>query len=347
MSTLGEYMGSVGHEAHYIVGGSEMLGSCISTIGRTATFGINGNKVEIALPISAKRAREVLADTNPDIVHLQMPNNPFVSGRIVNRTAEDVPVVGSYHVLPNSLAVSVGLHALGKFEKRFGRVDHIISNSEATKEFVDDIYGVESSLIPCPIDIQELRKGTVIPEYDDSTPNIVFLGRLVERKGIQHLIDALSKLGKTTDYRLVIAGTGPLETSLHEQINHYDLSKRVEFLGYVTSEQKANLFASADLVVFPATGGESFGIGLAEAMAARAGVVIGGDNLGYRSVLGDTPELLVDPTDSFGLAYIIQELLDNQSKRQELHEIQQQAVQRFDVSVVGAQVEEIYKSLLG
>ena len=98
--------------------------------------------------------------------------------------------------------------------------------------------------------------------------------------------------------------------------------------------------------IFPATGGESFGIVLAEAMAARAGVVIAGDNPGYRSVMQATPEMLVDPTDQMHFSNLIRELILDDENRRMIHEVQQGQVAQFDTEVVGAQIEAVYRSLL-
>lgn len=81
-------------------------------------------------------------------------------------------------------------------------------------------------------------------------------------------------------------------------------------------------------------------------MAARAGVVIGGDNPGYRSVLGDTPELIVDPNNRAEFAALIRELAASETERSKLHAVQQNSVKKFDIKVVGAQIEDIYRAAL-
>jgi phosphatidylinositol alpha-mannosyltransferase len=119
----------------------------------------------------------------------------------------------------------------------------------------------------------------------------------------------------------------------------------VELLGFVSEENKPRFYAEADLAVFPATGGESFGIVLIEAMAAGAGVVVGGDNPGYRSVLGDDAEragTLVDPRDSAAMADAITALVEDPGLRTQLHKQQAEHVRRYDIDVVGPQLLELY-----
>lgn len=97
---------------------------------------------------------------------------------------------------------------------------------------------------------------------------------------------------------------------------------------------------------FPATGGESFGIVLLEAMASRAGVVIGGNNPGYASVLAPWPETIIDPYDTISFATQLERLLLNNSKRMQIHGLQQQAVKSYDVAVVGPRLVIAYQNAI-
>jgi phosphatidylinositol alpha-mannosyltransferase len=81
-------------------------------------------------------------------------------------------------------------------------------------------------------------------------------------------------------------------------------------------------------------------------MAAKAGVVIGGDNPGYRSVMSDTPELVLDPTNEVVFAAKLKDLIRDKDARLKFHQIQQRAVRQFDIATVGAEIEEIYRSVL-
>jgi phosphatidylinositol alpha-mannosyltransferase len=346
---LGTYMQRAGHEAVYLVGSSEQSAEHIQTIGRTVTLHANGNDVPISLPITNTTARELVKVTQPDVMHLQMPHNPFATGRFVKQASPDVPLVATFHVLPFSRVAEVGMRIMARATTRSSRrIDHMISNSTATQNFVKEAYGMDSTLIPCPVDVSELSKGKKLEKYDDGKTNIVFLGRLVERKGAQHLISALGTLGQSekNNIRLLIAGKGGLEAELRKLVTEKGLDVQTEFLGFVPDEQKADLMATADLAVFPATGGESFGIVLVEAMAAKAGVVIGGDNPGYRSVMSDTPELVLDPTNEIVFAAKLKDLIRDKDARLKFHQIQQRAVRQFDIATVGAEIEEIYRSVL-
>ncbi len=113
--------------------------------------------------------------------------------------------------------------------------------------------------------------------------------------------------------------------------------------GFVPEEEKAAFYGAADIAVFPASGGESFGIVLTEAMASGAGVVVGGDNPGYRSVLGDRPETLVDPRDTAGFASKLARLIDDEALRVEIRAAQSERVREFDITAVGPRIEALYR----
>jgi phosphatidylinositol alpha-mannosyltransferase len=92
--------------------------------------------------------------------------------------------------------------------------------------------------------------------------------------------------------------------------------------------------------------GESFGIVLIEAMAAKAGVVLAGDNPGYRSVLGKQPQLLFNPSDKYSFAVRLQEMLENRKLHDQLHQWQQDEVKQYDINIVGQQVLELYSEAI-
>src|SRR4029078_4643815 len=89
-------------------------------------------------------------------------------------------------------------------------------------------------------------------------------------KGLLELLKAYRILRKTgCECRLLVVGTGPLGQEARRDVATRRL-RGVEFLGRVTDEEKAQLYRTADVYVSPATGGESFGIVLLEAMGAAA-----------------------------------------------------------------------------
>ncbi len=93
-----------------------------------------------------------------------------------------------------------------------------------------------------------------------------------------------------------------MESKIRSYVKSYNLQSIVTLTGFVSESEKPRYYASADISVFPSSGGESFGIVLLEAMASGKAAVLAGDNPGYRSVMSPRPDLLFDPLDADALA---------------------------------------------
>jgi phosphatidylinositol alpha-mannosyltransferase len=146
--------------------------------------------------------------------------------------------------------------------------------------------------------------------------------------------------------RVIICGKGPLENRLKTYVKKQHLNHVVTFTGYVSERVKPNYLATADIAVFPSTGGESFGIVLIEAMAAGANVVLGGDNAGYRSVLGEHPDQLVDVADTAAFAKQLHHFIVSSRARTAAYKWQQQQLTRYDVRTVGDELLKLYQQQL-
>ena len=108
----------------------------------------------------------------------------------------------------------------------------------------------------------------------DNEKIILFMGRLVYEKGVQHLISAMPKiLNGYHDAKLVIAGKGGMIDELKAQVESMGLSQKVYFTGYLNAKQVAKMYKCADVSVFPSTY-EPFGIVALEAMLAGVPTVV-------------------------------------------------------------------------
>ena len=108
----------------------------------------------------------------------------------------------------------------------------------------------------------------------DNEKIILFMGRLVYEKGVQHLISAMPKiLEGYHDSKLVIAGRGGMIDELKAQVDSMGLSQKVYFTGYLNAKQVAKMYKCADISVFPSTY-EPFGIVALESMLAGVPTVV-------------------------------------------------------------------------
>ena len=348
IDTLDDYFLKQGHDSTLIVGETSVEDPRIIALGKTFPFPMNGNMVDVPYPTPKGLVRQTLEAVSPDIIHIGTTYFPTTGGRFLNEAKSEVGVVGTFHVLPYRKSSEVGIRLAGALSRSKHRIDHLFTASPEVQDFAKSTFNLESTIVTCPVDIQRFRDGKRMPEYDDGKINIMFLGRLEERKGIGHLIDALGQLDKPTldKVRVVVGGRGELLSKLQAKTIKLGLSEVVEFPGRIEEADKPNFLASADITALPATSGESFGIVVVEAMAAGA-AVIGGDNPGYRSILAKrTPDTLVDPRNSDDFSKVLSRLINDDVYRKETVEKQQQNLDEYDTSVVGRTIIDIYREVL-
>ena len=343
VKNLGQWLSGEGHHVFYLVGETRLKqwsGGRVYSLAKNQKVFFNGNFVSTPLPANRRRIREVLRSERPDILHVQVPYSPFMAGRVIALAVSEAAVVGTFHILPANPLARFGTRLLRLFYLRsLKRFSRIVSVSAPAAAFAQRSLGIECALSSNVVELGRFRAAKTRPR-----PNhIVFLGRLVRRKGCEELLRAFLLLSaKVPGVRLSIAGDGPERAKLETIVRDANLQSSVKFLGFINEEDKPDLLASAQIACFPATGGESFGIVLIEAMAAGAGVVVGGNNPGYASVLGKNSQALVDPSNFSAFAKKLENILVDQNLASKLHELQKQQVQQYDVTVVGRQLLKIY-----
>lgn len=349
--TVARHLAARGHDVHLVASTTRRTDlERLHVLGRHLRVRFNGNTLGSPLPARAADIRRLLDEVPFDVLHVQLPNSPFLSGRLVRRAPARVAVVGTFHILPESPVVAVGTRGLGILERRtLARFDEVMAVSPPASDFARASFGVASTVVPNPIDLDRFPTPPA-REHDERPLRLVFLGRLVARKGPRELVDALAYL---VDHRLTsrpwtltLAGTGPLADDLRRRVELAGLEDRVELSGFVAEDGKAALLADADLVVLPSTGGESFGISVIEAMAAGGGPVLAGDNPGYRSTLDGLEDQLVDSRDRAAFGRALARWIDDDAARATATARQRAAVHRFDADLVVDQIEATYRRAL-
>src|SRR5262249_24761314 len=152
-----------------------------------------------------------------------------------------------------------------------------------------------------------------------SRVNLLFVGRLDPRKGVRHLLDAMPEVVARTRgrARLLVVGDSYLRARLEARWPSA-VREHGHFLGPGPSADLPRWYASADIFVSPATGNESFGIVLLEAMASGRAVVAS-DIPGYRAVLQPGENAVaVPPGDPEALANALVALVEDPARRTEL-----------------------------
>lgn len=347
VKTLGKWLSDQGHEVCYLVGETKISswsGGKVYSMSKNKVVKFNANMLTTPLPASAKNIKDVLKRENPDVVHVQMPYSPLMAQKVINRLPGSAGVVGTFHILPANSLASVGTRLMRLvYGKSLRRIDTLLAVSSVAAVFAKTSLGTEFTVLPNAVDINQLR----VKSSMNQPNHIVFLGRLVPRKGCLELLRAFQSLRKRIPaVTMTIAGDGPLSGQLVKFVSDNNLQDCVKFLGFIDEKDKPNLLSTAAVACFPSLGGESFGIVLIEAMAAGAGVVVGGNNPGYVSVLGENSQVLVDPHNSSEFAGRLENILTDQNLATRLHERQQEQVKQYDVAVVGKQLVEIYRQAI-
>lgn len=349
--SIGEWLRSQGNEVQYLVGETRQRNlPGIHSLARNITVRFNGNRTTIPLPTSRRKLQRFLRQEQFDVLHVQTPHSPFMGHKIILEAAPGTAIIGTFHVLPYGIVPRLGNRALGIWLHRsLRRFDQIVSVSPAAAEFAQQTFRIQTEVLPNVIDYRRFHAAKPLPAYDDDVLTILFLGRLVERKGCQVLLEAVAYMAgdqSLPKFRVVVCGTGHLEAKLRKFITAHNLTGLVELVGFVSEADKPRYYASADISVFPSRGGESFGIVLLEAMASGRAAVLAGDNPGYRSVMAPWPELLFDPYSATGLADKLAIYLKDAARRGQAQRWGADYTKQFDVAVVGRQLLDIYARAL-
>jgi glycosyltransferase involved in cell wall biosynthesis len=223
--------------------------------------------------------------------------------------------------------------------------------SRSMKEYLESelqIAPEKISVIPMGTDLTKI----FVPKNIERVPGqIAFAGRLVEKKGLKHLIQIIPSLAYEVEHlRLVIAGTGPERKSLEKQVGELHIDEYVDFVGSQDHLGIANLFARSQLCVFPfiqASGGdmEGFGLVTVEAMGCKCPVIVGDVPAVRDIVLNMHTGVICDPRNTEQLKVGIVNLLKNEELRNQLAESAYHRVhQNFSWEIIGKQYAELLAS---
>lgn len=348
----GAWLSAQGHEVHYLASTTTRQDvPHIHELTRNVGVRFNGNNLRTPLPASRDLIRRLLDREQFDVLHVQMPYSPFLAGRVIAAAGSETAVVGTFHILPRTKLAAVASKALAVWcQRTLRQFDSVTSVSPAVQDFAKRAFGIMSHVIPIGISLEEFQVAQPFPKKQKWVANILFLGRLVPRKGCKQLLLAVEQLARDRSvppFHLTVCGKGPLEDDLHRFVKEHKLTRYVTFRNSVSEKVKPRYYASADITVFPSMGGEGFGIVLVEAMASGESAVIAGENGGYRSVLEACPApVLFDPKDVPALATLIRTLLTDHAMRRHIADWQHHHSKQFDIARTGQQITRMYLSAL-
>ena len=339
ISDMRTYLVNQGHKVSVLApcGDGVNLPTWVVNAGKPISIPYNGAVARVLFgPVAFAKVKQWISENNFDLLHLHEPAIPSVS--LLACWAAEGPMIGTFHVAAKKQKASFAIVPI--LEPVIEKLAARIAVSEAARETLRAHLDTDAVVIPNGIYAKKMV-GTIRPEWSGKT--LGFMGRFNEpRKGLKVLIDALPIISRfIPDVRVLVAGPGEPQEFL-SQIDS-QLRSRITFLGKLSDQEKADFMSSVGAYVGPNTGGESFGIILAEALAGGA-PVIASDIPAFQALLKDgTYGRLFKSEDSTDLAKVIIDIFRDEPARLQLKESGKIYAQAFDWDVVGEQIFEVYE----
>jgi len=337
---LAEFLLSAGHDVSVLAPamGDTKLPTYVVNAGKPISIPYNGAVARVLFgPIAFARVRQWIAAGNFDILHLHEPAIPSIS--LLACWAAQGPMVGTFHAAAKHQKI---IYAIGPIlEPAIEKLSARIAVSEAARLTLTNHLETDAVVIPNGIYAKRYANGVRQEKWAGNT--LGFIGRFEEpRKGLQVLLDALPSIARfAPDVKVFVAGPGDpkdIKKSMDPALRH-----RFEFLGRISEDEKANFMSSVAIYVAPNTGGESFGIILAEALAAGV-CVVASDIPAFDSLLGGGEfGALFKSEDPSDLARVVIDLLRDEQKRMQLSQTGKEHAQIFDWNVVAEQIFSVYE----
>jgi phosphatidyl-myo-inositol alpha-mannosyltransferase len=342
---LAEALMDLGHEVSVISPADEEheLPGYVVPAGHAVAVPYNGSVARLAFgPLTANRVRRWIKDGNFDLLHVHEPAAPSLS--LLACWVADTPIVATVH---SAKVRSRVLHvAEPMLRSALEKISGWIAVSEAARTTLVRHLGGDAVLIPNGVTIRRYEKAEPLPGWPGDGGAIGFLGRMDEpRKGLPVLLRAFEIVGRARPgLRLLIAGRGDAADVIARV--PAPLRDRVVLLGQVSEATKVAVYHSVDVFCAPNTGGESFGIVLAEAMAAGAPIVASDLDAFRRVLRGGRAGELFENGSSQGLAAAIERMLDDPERRATLSAAASAAVRDYDWPKIAKDVLQVYETVL-
>lgn len=316
------------------------------------------NMKGVSLSIKAlKRLVKIIKDEKIDVIHTHL-FGANIYGRIAGKVAKVSNIVttlhnpdyGPYFTFRNRFFFE-RRRLLDKFTGRFFN-RKFISVSEAVKRSTEKFLGFKNikvlhnsidpdEFIPLAEEERLIARGKL--GFSESDIVLVSVARLSLQKGHTFLLRALNdKRLKGPNIKLLLVGTGPLDSELREETKRLGLQDRVMFLG--KRDDVREILGCSDIFALPSIY-EGFGIALLEAMALKI-PCIASDVDGIREIVTNGEgAIMVKPSSSHELASAIASLINNPIKRSDIARKGHTRVKRFDIKKQIKSLENVYLSL--
>ncbi|PIP22726.1 MAG: hypothetical protein COZ91_02935 [Candidatus Nealsonbacteria bacterium CG_4_8_14_3_um_filter_39_7] len=322
----------------------ENYGKDVILLGTSFPMKFNGSQSDFSVNFNPLAIDRVLEREKFDVLHFH--NFGFPSALQILEKSDSLNILTFHADIKGSTlfkffpSLSVAMNEIVKW-----KMDGVIGVAKLILEIFEG-FPNSQKVIPNGINLKKFN-----PSYpkirkfsSDKKINLLFVGRIEERKGLIYLLQAYKILSeKFNNLRLIIVGKGDLEKNCQEYVKENKL-KEVYFEGEISGNNLASYYNTADIFCSPAVSGESFGIVLLEAMACGKPIV-GFSNRGYKELLEGTKgeKFLVEPKNYGQLAEKLELLIKDENLRKEAGEWGLEEVQKYSWEKVAGEVLDFYE----
>jgi phosphatidylinositol alpha-mannosyltransferase len=339
----------MGHEVKIIAPASKGATSDdrLICLGRAWPTPSSGSVARITLtPWISSKVKPVLEREKFDVIHLHEPLVPMLCTTVLrlSRAAN----VGTFHAMDSRGYTQWKPFTVLFLKKWFRKLDGRIAVSKPAREFINGHFPGDYTIIPNGVDLEHFSPDVPpIEKFRDGKINILFVSRLEKRKGVNYLLGAYKKVRKEIgNCRLILVGPSTRWSRQYEKQAKRRGWKDIVFAGYVSQEELPRYYQTADIVCTPATGKESFGLILLEAMAMGKPIVASNID-GYASVASHGVEaLMVPPKNRQMLAQALISLASDAQLRREMGARGKIKAADYGWELIAQRVMDYYKAVL-
>jgi phosphatidylinositol alpha-mannosyltransferase len=330
---------------NYSGGAEEYPG--VRRIGRNMLVPVNGAWVNVTVALRMRQKLErIFREEEFDIIQTHCPLVPTLPLTALRAARSDQKIVGTFH----AAAEGNSLYRIFRdvLAPRAQRLDARIAVSEPARTFASLYFPGRYEIVPNGIDCDRFSPSvSPIEKPDEGSIRILYVGRMDQRKGVPYLLKAIPLAQKRLDRRieLVLIGEGRMRSIFFPKPLRLH-GAEIRSVGRVDPELLPRYYRSADIFCSPATGRESFGIVLLEAMASGV-PVIASDIPGYRRIITHGVDgLLTLPKEPEALADAIVSLGSSRSYRNELGSRGRKKALQYDWPIIAKRLEEIFLRII-
>ncbi len=308
-------------------------------VGRSFPIYNNGGVGRVSGgPRLSGAVRELLRAARFDVVHVHSPLIPVLPLLAIHHATE--PVVGTFHT---HFHPGLAFRLAGRLLQRYlDRLDAAIAVSRACLAPLEGRLRADFRIVPNGVDVERFGRGRRLPHLDDGKLNVLWVGRVEPRNGLDRMLAAFALARRAIDARLIVLGDGPLLPRYRARVPA-ELADDVLFAGRIVDE-RPDWYASAHVYCAP-TRIASFGVTLLEAMAAGV-PVLASDIDGFREVLHDGSEgELLPPDDAGAWARSLVRLARDPARAAAFGAAGRRTAQRYAWPAVAREVLGVYRAI--